>query len=191
MFPRLLICEGPEDHLFFQKLIEVRNLPRCHIQAAGGNTQFASAISKFELEKTSVFRQLTDIIVVADNDDNPSASFENARAEIRKALGAGSAPRRPLQPTTRKPRCTVLMIPWTNVEGNLESLCEDAARDADAAVGGHVDTFLALAGSDRWASPSRRGKAWLRSNLAVRCEVDPFVPLGRIFNERRYIASYR
>jgi hypothetical protein len=156
MFPRLLICEGPEDHFFFERLIEARNLPRFHIQAAGGNTQFSGAISKFELERTSIFRQITDIVVVADNDDDPIASFNNACAEIRKAVGAASTPRRPLQSTGRKPRCTLVMVPWTDVEGNLESLCVETARHANANAGGHVDTFLALAGAGRWESPSRQ-----------------------------------
>ena len=92
MFPRLLICEGQEDHFFFQKLIDARDLPRFHIQAAGGNTQFSNAISKFELEKTTIFSSIADILVVADNDDDPGASFDNACAEVRKALGAGPHP---------------------------------------------------------------------------------------------------
>jgi len=36
-FPRLLICEGLEDRLFFQRLIDVRELPRFHILPSGGN----------------------------------------------------------------------------------------------------------------------------------------------------------
>jgi hypothetical protein len=78
------------------------------------------------------------------------------------------------------------MVPWTDIEGNLESMCVDAARNADKVVGAHVDSFLALLGGDQWPSPSRFGKAWLRSNLAGRCDVDPFVPLGRVFNEKKH-----
>ena len=59
-------------------------------------------------------------------------------------------------------------------------------KDADATIGAHVQTFMDLVKTEKWPSPSRIGKAWLRSNLAVRCEVDPFVPLGKAFNEKRH-----
>lgn len=186
MFPRLLICEGPKDAVFFHKLIEIRGLPRFHIQPAGGNGQFSNAISKFQLERTKVYKGVRDILIVADNDDVPAESFANVCSQIDVKFGAGAAPRAPLEVTKGRPRCTVLMVPWTDREGNLESLCVDAARNADRDVGGHVDYFLALLAADRWASPSRVGKAWLRSNLAGRCESDPFIPLGRVFNERRH-----
>jgi hypothetical protein len=78
------------------------------------------------------------------------------------------------------------MVPWADTKGSLESLCVDAARNADKAVGAHVDCFLALLAADKWPSPSRFGKAWLRSNLAGRCSVDPFIPLGKVFNEQRH-----
>ncbi len=186
MIPRLLICEGPEDRWFFSKLIEARNLSRFHIRAAGGNRQFAAEISKFELEQTKEYINLTDILIVADNDDAPAESFASVCDQINAKFGPGSAPDEPLKPTKGRPRCTILMIPWTATEGTLESLCVDATRNADKAVGSHVDHFLALLAAEKWTSVSRRGKAWLRTDLAGRCEVDPFVPLGRVFSEKRH-----
>jgi hypothetical protein len=188
MFPRLLICEGVEDHVFFHKLIEARTLQRFHIQSAGGNTLFANAISQFEIEHTRVFNALIDVLVVADNDDAPKERFDNACAEIEKAFGTKAVPKAPQVASKSKPRCTVLMVPWTDVKGNLESMCVDAAKEADKTIGGHVQTFLAMVKAEAWPSPSRYGKAWLRSNLAVRCEVDPFVPLGKVFREKRHEA---
>jgi hypothetical protein len=186
MFPRLLICEGAEDHWFLHKLIETWKIQRFHIQPAGGNTKFANAISQFELEKTTAFNGLADVVVVADNNDAPGARFDNACAEIRKAFGASAVPSGPQVASKSKPRCSVLMVPWTGVEGTLEGLCVDAAKDADKTTGAHVDAFLATLKAETWQSNSRFGKAWLRSNLAARCAVDPFVPLGKAFNDKKH-----
>jgi hypothetical protein len=186
MFPRLLICEGYEDHWFLHNLIEKRALQRFHIRSAGGNTKFATAISQFELENPKAFKALADVVVVADNDDAPAARFKNACDELRAYFGDAAAPREPQARSTSRPRCAVLMVPWTDVKGNLETLCVDAAKDADTAISGHVQTFMDLVKAGKWPSPSRIGKAWLRSNLAVRCEADPFVPLGKVFNDKRH-----
>jgi hypothetical protein len=75
------------------------------------------------------------------------------------------------------------MMPWQDVNGHLEKLCVDAARDADKGMGQKVDTFMATIHSERWQNESRVGKAWLRTNVAARCAPDPFVPLGRVFEE--------
>jgi Protein of unknown function (DUF3226) len=185
-FPRLIICEGPKDQAFFRKLIEVRGLPRFHIRAAYGYTQFASAISKFELEETKAFRGLNDVLIVADNNDEPSKRFANACDHIKTKFGEVATPKEPLKPSQHRPRCTVLMIPWTDKQGTLESMLLEAARKADRGVGNHVDMFLSLLIAERWASPTRKDKAWLRTNLAGRCENDPFIPLGRVFTEGRH-----
>jgi Protein of unknown function (DUF3226) len=188
MFPRLMICEGFEDAWLLNKLIEARGIQRFHIQVAGGNTKFAGAISKFKLEQPKIFNALQDIVVVADNDDDPTASFGNACAELVKAFGNNPkmTPAKPLEPSKTKPRCSILMVPWTGMEGTLETLCVDAAKHANVTMGGHTDHFLAVIGADKWPSPTRRGKAWLRSNLAARCESDPFIPLGKVFSEAKH-----
>jgi hypothetical protein len=77
------------------------------------------------------------------------------------------------------------MIPWAEERGHLERLCCDAAKYSDKTVGGHIDTLMGLLHADKWTQ-SRFGKAWLRTNLAARCERDPFIPLGVIFEENRY-----
>lgn len=187
MFPRLLVCEGFEDAWFFNKLIEARGIQRFYIAHAGGNTKFASAIAKFQLQNTAAFRALRDIVVVADNDDDPKGRFDNACSELKKAFKDNAmVPTAERTPTQKQPRCSILMLPWTNEHGHLESLCVEAAKSTSAPMASHVSAFLALAGADNWPSQSRHGKAWLRSSLAVRCEVDPFVPLGKVFSETRH-----
>jgi hypothetical protein len=191
-FPRLLICEGPEDERFFRHFIETRNLPRFHIQSTGGrrkpagNSKFGDALSKFQIERPKTFRQLKHVLIVADNDDHPEDNFKNVCQQVDGVFGAGSAPANPLLASAATPAITILMIPWSGEPGHLEKLCVAAAKDSDRGVGSNVDTFLAMIGADRWQSESRRAKAWLRVNLAARCASDPFIPLGTIFDESRH-----
>ncbi len=193
-FPRLLICEGPEDCFFFHRLIETRNLPRFHIwhtggrkHSRGGNAKFGEAIAGFQISRPKTFASLRDIVIVADNDEAPKDNFDNVCRQIDEFFGAGSAPSKPLERTTKiKPAVSVLMIPWASLNGHLERLCVPSARDADKTIGKDVDTFMALIGAEKWNNDSRFGKAWLRTNLAVRCVVDPFVALGKVFDEDKH-----
>jgi len=192
-FPRLLVCEGPEDKFFFERLINIRNLPRYHIWHSGvrrgqrgGNTKFAEAIRLFQFERPKTFRSLNRIVIAADNDETPEESFINVCNQIDEFFGVNSAPKNPLEPTKTKPPVTVLMIPRPGKKGHLESLCNDVAREQDKRIASHVDDFMSLISAEKWNDESRFGKAWLRVDLAARCKNDPFVPLGVVFTERRH-----
>ncbi len=184
--PRLLICEGPEDRFFFERLIEEWRLHKFVIWDAGGNTRFAETIERFRIEQPGQFSSLKGILIVADNDETPPQSFRNVCDQIEEVFGSGTAPPAELQQTATRPPVTVLTIPWPGTKGHLEKMCVDSARDADRTIGSHVDTFLSLLAADRWANESRVGKAWLRSDLAARCQTDPFIALGTAFNDSRY-----
>jgi hypothetical protein len=184
-FPRLLICEGHEDHAFFHQLIQVRGLPPFHIRPSDGNSQFAQAIAKFRLENTKAYNALQNIVIAADNDEDPKAKFKNVCIHIERVFGAGTAPSNPQEKAKTRPYVSVLMLPWTKEHGHLEYLCCDSADDADRTAASRIDDLLALCGADKWTN-SRWGKAWLRANLAIRCEQDPFVALGHVFSDARY-----
>jgi hypothetical protein len=181
-FPRLLLCEGPEDQAFFGRLIANRNLPGFHIWNAGGNRNFLGALRAFEIERPRTLRQCSRILVVGDNDESPVGNFNSVREQLDKYFGAGRSPQTKRSRTTGNPSLAILMIPWDDRHGHLESLCVEAAHWADRTIGSETDHFMARLLADRW-SESRRGKAWLRSNLAARCQSDPFIPLGRSFND--------
>ena len=189
--PRLLLCEGLEDVAFFQRLIETRSLPRFRIRdtggrtsKTGGNTYFGRALEALKLEAG-----VRDILIVADNDESPDRSFANVCRQIQGAYSPDKVPDYPLQKVSSNPSIMVLMIPWIDELGCLETLCARAARSVDAQVSGHVDQFAALIGADNWDRETRKSKMWLRSMLAACCERDPFVFLGKVFrdNKSRYL----
>lgn len=184
---RLLLCEGPEDVAFFQRLIETRSLPRFRIRDTGGkaskragNTRFGHALTALKLEKG-----VKDILIVSDNDEAPDQSFSKVCRQIQSAYDADKVPDRPLQKISSGPSIMVLMLPWEGRLGNLETLCEEAARISDVQVAGHVDHFAAMIGADNWAKQTRKSKMWLRSMLAACCAHDPFVFLSNVFRVKK------
>lgn len=185
--PRLLLCEGPEDVAFFQRLIETRSLPRFRIRhtggrasAAGGNSRFGSALKALKLEAG-----VKDILIVADNDEAPDKSFANVCRPIQGAYGRGKVPDHPLQKASSNPSIMVVMIPWKDELGCLETLCVEASRAVDAQISSHVDHFAAMIGVENWDRETRKSKMWLRSMLAACCERDPFVFLGNVFRDKK------
>lgn len=184
--PRLLICEGHKDMCFFHRLIEERGLPKFHIVEASGNGGFFNTLSDIHLMETKRFKALRGILIVADNDDDPAGRFGSVCQQVERFFGRGTAPNAALQASRTTPPVTIMMIPWTNEHGHLEKLCVDSAESADGINAQQVDMFMGLIHAERWQSESRRGKAWLRVNLAARCVQDPFVPLGDVFLEARY-----
>ncbi|MEH2546363.1 hypothetical protein V1283_003008 [Bradyrhizobium sp. AZCC 2262] len=185
-FPRLLLCEGPEDCFFFHRLIEQRRLPDFHIWDAQGNRNFAGALRAYRIEYPRTFAQFGRILIVADNDDTPEVNFQAVRVQVEQVFGAGSAPTASRVRTTGKPSIAIMMMPWDKREGHLERLCLDSAHWADRINGEKTDHYLATVLADKWRSESRFGKAWLRANLAVRCASDPFIPLGKVFREPKH-----
>jgi hypothetical protein len=181
-----LVCEGYKDRSFFNQLIEERQLPRFHILKTNGNSNFFSELNALQLQETTRFRALRGIIIAADNNDDPAGRFQNVCDQVERVFGRGTAPSTPLQPSRTSPPVTVLMVPWTNRSGNLESLCVEAAKSANGQVARHVDTFMGLIHAEKWQSESRRGKAVLRVTLAATCVQDPFIPLGGVFEDPRH-----
>ncbi|MCV3209267.1 hypothetical protein OHD62_23670 [Mesorhizobium sp. YC-39] len=125
--------------------------------------------------------------MVADNDEDPADSFNYVRNQLAAVLGVANVPKGPLvrQAVTNSLSLQIVMVPWTDEQGNLETMCITPARNAQKAVGTHVDNFAAVTKADSWQSLSRRNEMWLRSNLAARCKTDPFVPLGIVFQDHK------
>lgn len=182
--PRLLICEGFDDIAFFQRLIAARGLPDFHIRSTaprrtyrGGNTKFSESLEAIRINHG--FPKIQDILLVTDNDDDHQASFADICDQIRQA--GFEAPSAPLNSGSGKPRITVMMLPLDGTPGNLECICRDAAQSADRQTGDRTDQCQALLLADSWPEP-RRGKLWLRVNLAARAH-DPFVSLATVFRD--------
>lgn len=186
----LLLCEGPDDREFFNLLIQTRGLQRFRVKhngtkhdLAGGNTKFRSGLEAY-YELPGGLKKFDKVLIVSDNDDDPQASFELVRGQAERFFGF--APNAPGQVMNGPPIVMIQMIPENGKTGDLETLCIEAAKRTDNPMAGHVDTFAALARTENWASDTKKGEMWLRTNLAARCERDPFVTMRNVFTEPRY-----
>jgi|SRR5579875_154703 len=90
---RIIICEGEEDAAFIRALIKINNLapfdisPIRDIGNVGGNTGFKNAI--LAADAINGFEKVTDVVIVADNDDDPATSFKSVIEQIRNAKQSG------------------------------------------------------------------------------------------------------
>jgi len=192
---RLMICEGVEDCCFFKRLIEARALPRFYVYhsgikrgSPGGETRFSAGLREFSVHYTKQYRQLKDILIVADNDNDPPAKFKNVQTQIDEFFGNGTAPAAPLVRVKKHPNpaITIMMIPWTNINGAIETLCAHPARKADDNAAKKTLECLDSCHADKWGNDLRLAKAWLRVNLAIRSTLDPDVPIGDALMENKH-----
>ena len=119
--PRLLLCEGAEDVAFFERLITVRKLPRFRVKDTGGKKSKAAGNTRFwfALEALKTEIGIRNILIVADNDDDPAISFRRVRQQIKRVYGDDRVPNRPLEKKGSNPSITILMIPWVGECGSL------------------------------------------------------------------------
>jgi len=175
---RLILCEGEQDRAFFRHLIADRSLPPFHIvfptrphATIGGRGAFGQMLSALRLVRG--FDDLTGIVVVSDNDEDPEAAFRATVEQITSAHGY-SAPREPLVVVRNpgSPPLLVMALPWIGRPGTLETLCLEAAYAQHPGIGVCLDRYVDCAGVAAW-SLTKRLKMQMRSILTASCRSDP------------------
>ena len=173
--PWLILCEGQGDAAFFEHLIRERRLPDFEIKypkerEPGGKDAFGKRLDALRIQPG--FERLSAVIVVSDNDDNSDSSFQNIQRQLDWA-GYG-VPTMPLEIARAAdfPAVVVLMLPWVNEPGVLETLCLQAACDWWPTLKLCLDAYCECAGTNAW-KPSKQFKMRLRCLLSAACESDP------------------
>jgi hypothetical protein len=145
--PKVILCEGAGDEAFLRHLIVVRQLPRFWItypnhagpQDPGGRDGFTARLKALRLYRG--FDQVTDILVISDNDDSPTRNFQKV-VELIEAAPGYSAPRQTRVAAGRNPRVTIYMLPTDNVQGQLETLCLESCFERWPDVKRCLDAFI-------------------------------------------------
>ena len=186
---RVMLCEGPHDEAFFRALIREHRLTEWHItntsdgNKTGSNSLFGQKLLAFTTWRG--FEGLTDVVVVADNDEDPDVTFKFVQDQIEEARKLGAiqyaVPDQPYIKKTGTPAVTICMMPAAGMKGNLEALCYIAASNAAADVAKCVEQYSACVGSDKWGSQSKLSKMKLRSLLAGKHRTNPDIGLGRVW----------
>jgi hypothetical protein len=178
--PWLILCEGEGDKRFFDKLIEVRNIPnefqvRFPDRASdptGGRSKFGKWLDIQRLGSEEFRKNIKSILIVSDNDQVPADSFEEVRSALKDATGF------PIPKTERTvakakdfPSIVVLMIPHGQ-PGSLETLCLEAALYKWPRIKTPLDSFV-VATPPNNCSAGKQSKMRLQTVIAATCEDRP------------------
>lgn len=193
--PFVLLCEGQHDSQFFTHLIRVRNLPRfevCSVNyvlgvSRGGNTKFTEALD--ELPAIPGFQNVQKILIVADNDLNPTTAFTDVVTAITATapiIGPPAsryvAPGAPLTKVGANPAVVVMMIPNIGIPGSLTTMCLIAAVNAAPAIAGCVDALATCTAADTWPSTAL-AKMKLRAIIASSHRPKPELSPAYVWSE--------
>jgi hypothetical protein len=190
----LLLCEGAHDAEFFRGLIKEHNLPPFTVASFGvggsdddgGRDRLTLALDG--LPSIPGFHQVETILIVADNDSDPKASFNTVVEFINRTrdIGPGRRYIAPAAPQTRaglNPAIVVLMIPWTNVPGALDTLCFSAAFNKRPTIGTSVIRFSIEVQSMAWPV-TKVSKMKLRSLISAANAKNPYLSPAWVWSEK-------
>jgi len=185
----VILCEGQGDQAFFVNLIRTRSLPGFSVVfpsdkpeqgIPGGVDGFAGRLRALRAERD--FSKIEGLLVVADNDSRPEASFTRVQQQLTEA-GGYPVPTQPLEVARGEsgPWVVVMMLPWIGQPGNLETLCVKAMRGAWPEAAVCLEEFCRCTSTSRW-DLSKQSKMRLRAMISAVCESDPNTSLVYAWN---------
>lgn len=182
---RVIICEGKADVAFFDHLIPTKGLPQFQVLSADGKDGFERVL--VALSAASRFDRISGILVVGDNDLNPPAAFRNIQRQIDAAGGYG-VPNLPgeVARSTGFPAIVVMMVPWQERIGCLETLLLEAVYDNQAELKACVDAYAACTHADAW-NEVEQSKMKLQSLISAICRSDPNTSVSFAWNRTENI----
>lgn len=194
--PRAILCEGPSDEAFFRALISARGLPEFSIRnCADADEAGKGGIDKFGKLLESIpgfgsFYDLKEILIIADGDTDPRRNFDRVARQIAQAAPEASptpsygVPSQHLERAIGSPaNIAVMIVPWIDDPGNLESLCLRSAIAAAPAVAGCVDAFFGCVEADKWSDATKAEKMKFVSMIAAQHQSNPSIGIGNIWRE--------
>jgi len=165
----IILYEGVEDKVFLGELLKVLGLAgKFDFQERNG----AGKDGFEKILKALVIPTPKAIIIVADNDGNPQDAFKNIQKQIGNA--GFTVPKKPRE-TVATPNLSplsVLMVPWDNDSGCLETLCLSAANPKDKNQLDCADALVKCAGANSWEI-AKKAKLKMRGFLSAVCKTDP------------------
>ena len=189
--PRAILCEGAQDRNFFQELIKARNLPDFYVThphfeiEPGGRGGYSARLRSMKLQVG--WDNLQGIIVVSDNDSDPAGSFQMVRRLVHEA--SLTPPNQPLTIKSGSPSIAIMMLPATDTNGQLETLCLQAIRAAWPSKFRCAESYAACAEivgvPERAWSQNKREKAMLRALISHICKKDPNTSLAHLWHDGR------
>lgn len=190
--PRAIIGEGFEDASFVRALIKARNLhgfdvsPTIDIGSTGGNSGFEEAC--IACEPVTGFAAVKEVVILADNDGDPVASFQQICNQIAKAKQDGNLSRnwgaatQPLVKAAGDPSVNIWMWPHAGLPGCLETLLWQVIQARHPNESACVEDALRCSGANGWSS-SKADKARVRCFISLVCKRNPALTLGLLWRD--------
>jgi hypothetical protein len=186
------LCEGAGDAAFLSHLIKARDLPDFHVtypahrnfDEPGGRTGFTARLKALHLVRG--FKNVTDLIVISDNDRIPAASFKEVCRLILEA-GGYSVPKSPRNIAGNNPRVMVFMLPGEDLPGQLETLCLNSCLDRWPDKVACLDAFISCNPHISTWDMGKQEKMKMRTLIASICSTDPNTSLTHAWSRSEEI----
>lgn len=190
---RFILTEGFEDAAFLRALIAARNTPEFDVSptidvgSKPGNSGFEDAV--IACEPLTGFSAVNEIVIVADNDDDPARLFASITGQIEKARREGNLKRnwgaaiRPAEKAAGDPSVSIWMWPTADQQGCLETLLWqviEAKYPEDAAC---VQDACDCSEASAWPV-SKLDKARVRCFISIHCRQNPALSLGLLWRDQ-------
>lgn len=206
----VLLVEGHTDRKFFETMLEGLDgmpdmaipWPKAAVDADTRPHEDFHGCDSFHLMLTALKQRIRlgiaapkGVLIVADAQDNRRKTFQNVRAQIRKANAASGAeafplPAAPLELARgagRMPSVEVMLIPLSG-PGGLETMFVEYLRRQRRGVHKAAHAYLTTAPVDisKW-NAEKRSKAHLQCIIAGTHKRNPALPAHRFFSGRHRI----
>jgi hypothetical protein len=189
--PIVILTEGEADDAFIKKLIEdnglgVENFIIRKVNQDGGCTNFWKRIRSIRTTtEPMILRNCEAVVIIADNDGSPAEQFAAIRNQIEMAnqgvvaddlFGIPLTPLVAARQSLSLPPVIVLMLPWGNEPGCLETVCLSSMNPDYAPQLACVDEIFQCVGAGAW-SATMQAKFRVQCLLSSICTGDPYTHL--------------
>lgn len=172
---KLILSEGAGDQAFFRHLLSAHNLSGFTIYERPRSLPAGVVFDQMlkAVKVGSEFEDVRLVVLVADCDSDPEKAFRKVLKQIRTAKGY-AVPSKPREVASAEGvvDTSVLMLPWDNEQGALETVCFDLASGKRPKIGDCVQKFIDCVGVTGW-EPTQISKLELRCLMAASCKGDP------------------
>lgn len=192
--PRMILCEGPADKAFFNGLIQERRLPQFDVFCptdAGGVGHGVTGFSQFlkALTIPLALNSASSILVVGDCDNDPQKSFSVIQKQIQRVSEYGyGVPEAPLVVADSRdlPKIVIMMIPWVDRLGCLESICLEALSARQAELIKCVERYTQCTMTNAWEIPKKH-KMQLQCLISALSQENPGASLRVVLQKHNTV----
>ena len=182
--PIYVLCEGGADVRLVTRLLKRENLKGFSVNFARGYQNFATHVQG--LTPTTNWRRVRRLLVIGDNDTNPTARWNNARDALAdEGLPTPAHHADIVDGMHDKPSTGIFMVPSADTDGTLETLLLQAILQEHEGLAEclqQLDECPAI-DCDGWDAV-KRAKMQFQTAVAVKCRDEPNAGAAHIWSKK-------